>query len=162
MRALFWYVPIDDVSHFHVMVTAGPPLVVEGMRRLRDTLGNVPTTIAAILAGQSAYHQVGAMPGQAVADPIRIQDGVAVCGQGASPIGSASGWAPRTPASFCCASCGPAARRARRRRAAHAFPFAPSSSREGHARLGSRGESSGSHCRVRLSPLVAVDSSAVV
>jgi 5,5'-dehydrodivanillate O-demethylase len=82
MRTLFWYVPIDDVSHHHVQVTAGPPLVIDGMKRERRSPHSVAAEIAAVLAGNSDCHKERPLPGKRKPDLVRIQDGVTIVGQG--------------------------------------------------------------------------------
>jgi 5,5'-dehydrodivanillate O-demethylase len=78
MRTLFWYVPVDDHSHQHVMVTDGPELIMERIRAEREQPIDVSATIAAVLAGRSRVH----LDGTRLPDLLRIQDGVAIAGQG--------------------------------------------------------------------------------
>jgi len=82
MQTLFCYVPIDDVSHHHVMVSIGHPLVLDRMRKDKATLHSVAEDIQTVLAGKAEYHKqhiaVARRP-----DLVRLQDGVTVVGQGA-------------------------------------------------------------------------------
>jgi len=71
-KALFWYVPIDDESHLHFLI-----MVYHTKRRERPAGTPVHEEIEAILAGRKTWADVAKHP-----NIIRIQDGVAVCGQG--------------------------------------------------------------------------------
>jgi 5,5'-dehydrodivanillate O-demethylase len=82
MRTLFWYVPIDDESHNHVMVTAGHPDVVELMRAESEIPHDVAADILAVLSGAESWHKTTGR-GARRPDLVRIQDGVSVVGQGA-------------------------------------------------------------------------------
>lgn len=82
MRTLFWYVPIDDTSHHHIQVTAGPPLVTESMRLEMDIPHSVRDEILAVLAGKSNRHKESPVPGKRTPNLVRIQDGVTIVGQG--------------------------------------------------------------------------------
>jgi 5,5'-dehydrodivanillate O-demethylase len=78
-RTLFWYVPIDDHSHLHVMVTVpGSSLLVAAMRADARVPHSVAEQIQDILEGRSTAHRGGGK----VPDMVRTQDGVAVVGQG--------------------------------------------------------------------------------
>jgi 5,5'-dehydrodivanillate O-demethylase oxygenase subunit len=82
MHNLFWYVPIDDLSHNHVMITAGPPDVIKLIRDEQQTPHDVADDIMAVLAGNANWHKhttgVRRRP-----DMVRIQDGVPIVSQGA-------------------------------------------------------------------------------
>src|SRR5947207_3307241 len=71
-KALFWYVPIDDESHLHFLI-----MVYHTKRRERPASTPVHEEIEAILSGRKSWEDVARHP-----NIIRIQDGVAVCGQG--------------------------------------------------------------------------------
>ena len=71
-KALFWYVPIDDESHLHFLI-----MVYHTKRRERPEGSPVHEEIQAILAGRKSWEAVANHP-----NIIRIQDGVAICGQG--------------------------------------------------------------------------------
>jgi len=71
-KALFWYVPIDDESHLHVLI-----MVYHTRRQERPAGTPVHEEIQAILAGRKSWQDVARHP-----NIIRIQDGVAICGQG--------------------------------------------------------------------------------
>jgi len=71
-KALFWYVPIDDESHLHVLI-----MVYHTKRRERPDSTPVHEEIEAILSGQKTWEDIANHP-----NIIRIQDGVAICGQG--------------------------------------------------------------------------------
>jgi 5,5'-dehydrodivanillate O-demethylase oxygenase subunit len=82
MRTLFWYVPIDDSSHFHVQVTSGPPFVTDSMRLELQMPHSVKDEILAVLAGKSNVHKEPPTPGKRTPNLVRIQDGVTIAGQG--------------------------------------------------------------------------------
>ena len=71
-KALFWYVPVDDESHLHFLI-----MVYHTKRRERLDGTPVHEEIQAILSGRKSWEEVAKHP-----NIIRIQDGVAVCGQG--------------------------------------------------------------------------------
>ena len=71
-KALFWYVPIDDESHLHVLI-----MVYHTKRRERPEATPIHEEIQAILSGRKTWQDVARHP-----NIIRIQDGVAICGQG--------------------------------------------------------------------------------
>jgi 5,5'-dehydrodivanillate O-demethylase len=71
-KALFWYVPIDDESHLHFLI-----MVYHTKRRERPEATPIHEEIQAILSGQKSWQDVARHP-----NIIRIQDGVAICGQG--------------------------------------------------------------------------------
>jgi 5,5'-dehydrodivanillate O-demethylase len=71
-KALFWYVPIDDQSHLHFLI-----MVYHTKRRERPAGTPVHEEIEAILSGRKSWEDVANHP-----NIIRIQDGVAICGQG--------------------------------------------------------------------------------
>ncbi|HJQ16453.1 MAG TPA: Rieske 2Fe-2S domain-containing protein [Allosphingosinicella sp.] len=71
-KALFWYVPIDDESHLHVLI-----MVYHTKRRERPEATPVHEEIEAILSGRKSWEDVAKHP-----NLIRIQDGVAIVGQG--------------------------------------------------------------------------------
>src|SRR5215469_9590434 len=71
-KALFWYVPIDDESHFHFLI-----MVYHTKRRERPEATPIHEEIEAILSGQKTWEEVAKHP-----NIIRIQDGVSICGQG--------------------------------------------------------------------------------
>ncbi len=71
-KALFWYVPIDDESHLHFLI-----MVYHTKRQERPEGTPVHDEIQAILAGRRTWADVARHP-----NIIRIQDGVAICGQG--------------------------------------------------------------------------------
>jgi 5,5'-dehydrodivanillate O-demethylase oxygenase subunit len=71
-KALFWYVPIDDESHLHVLI-----MVYHTKRRERPEGTPVHEEIDAILSGRKNWEDIANHP-----NIIRIQDGVAICGQG--------------------------------------------------------------------------------
>lgn len=71
-KALFWYVPIDDESHLHFLI-----MVYHTKRQERLAGTPVHEEIEAILSGRKSWEDVARHP-----NIIRIQDGVAVCGQG--------------------------------------------------------------------------------
>jgi len=71
-KALFWYVPIDDESHLHFLI-----MVYHTKRRERPEGTPIHEEIEAILAGRKTWEDVAKHP-----NIIRIQDGVAICGQG--------------------------------------------------------------------------------
>jgi 5,5'-dehydrodivanillate O-demethylase len=71
-KALFWYVPIDDESHLHFLI-----MVYHTKRRERFDGTPVHEEIQAILSGRKNWEDIAKHP-----NIIRIQDGVAVCGQG--------------------------------------------------------------------------------
>jgi 5,5'-dehydrodivanillate O-demethylase oxygenase subunit len=82
MRTLFWYVPIDNTSHYHVQVTTGPPLVTDSMRLEMQVPHSVSDEILAVLAGNSNVHKEVPVPGKRAPNLVRIQDGVTIVGQG--------------------------------------------------------------------------------
>ncbi|HVN82971.1 MAG TPA: Rieske 2Fe-2S domain-containing protein [Terriglobia bacterium] len=82
MRTLFWYVPIDDTSHYHVQVTSGPPFVTDSMRLELEMPHSVKDEILAVLAGKSNVHKEPPVPGKRMPNLVRIQDGVTIAGQG--------------------------------------------------------------------------------
>jgi 5,5'-dehydrodivanillate O-demethylase len=71
-KALFWYVPIDDESHLHFLI-----MVYHTKRHERPEGTPVHEEIEAILTGRRSWADVARHP-----NIIRIQDGVAICGQG--------------------------------------------------------------------------------
>lgn len=71
-KALFWYVPIDDESHLHFLI-----MVYHTKRRERPEGTPIHEEIQAILSGRKSWQDVAKHP-----NLIRIQDGVAICGQG--------------------------------------------------------------------------------
>ncbi len=71
-KALFWYVPIDDESHLHFLI-----MVYHTKRRERPEATPIHEEIQAILSGRKTWQDVAKHP-----NIIRIQDGVAICGQG--------------------------------------------------------------------------------
>lgn len=71
-KALFWYVPIDDTSHYHFLI-----MVYHTKRRDRPDATPIHEEIEAILAGEKTWADVANHP-----NIIRIQDGVSICGQG--------------------------------------------------------------------------------
>jgi 5,5'-dehydrodivanillate O-demethylase len=71
-KALFWYVPIDDESHYHFLI-----MVYHTKRRDRPEATPIHEEIEAILAGRKTWADVANHP-----NIIRIQDGVSICGQG--------------------------------------------------------------------------------
>jgi len=71
-KALFWYVPIDDESHLHFLI-----MVYHTKRRVRPDGTPIHEEIEAILSGRKSWEDVAKHP-----NIIRIQDGVAICGQG--------------------------------------------------------------------------------
>ncbi|MEC7488095.1 MAG: Rieske 2Fe-2S domain-containing protein [Pseudomonadota bacterium] len=71
-KALFWYVPIDDESHLHFLI-----MVYHTKRPERPAGTPVHEEIQAILSGRKSWQDVARHP-----DIIRIQDGVAISGQG--------------------------------------------------------------------------------
>lgn len=71
-KALFWYVPIDDESHLHFLI-----MVYHTKRPERPEGTPVHQEIEAILSGRKSWEDVARHP-----NLIRIQDGVAICGQG--------------------------------------------------------------------------------
>jgi 5,5'-dehydrodivanillate O-demethylase len=71
-KALFWYVPIDDTSHYHFLI-----MVYHTKRRDRPEATPIHEEIEAILAGHKTWADVANHP-----NIIRIQDGVSICGQG--------------------------------------------------------------------------------
>ena len=71
-KALFWYVPIDDESHLHFLI-----MVYHTKRRERPEGTPIHEEIEAILSGRKSWEDVANHP-----NIIRIQDGVAICGQG--------------------------------------------------------------------------------
>ena len=71
-KALFWYVPIDDESHLHVLI-----MVYHTKRRERPEATPIHEEIEAILAGRKTWADIANHP-----NIIRIQDGVSICGQG--------------------------------------------------------------------------------
>jgi 5,5'-dehydrodivanillate O-demethylase len=71
-KALFWYVPIDDENHLHVLI-----MVYHTKRRDRPEATPVHEEVEAILSGRKSWDDVARHP-----NLIRIQDGVAICGQG--------------------------------------------------------------------------------
>jgi 5,5'-dehydrodivanillate O-demethylase oxygenase subunit len=81
MQSLFWYVPIDDTSHLHVMTTAGVPEVVELMKEEQRSAPNLCNDILAVLNQSLDIHKdkerVLRRP-----DMVRLQDGVTIVGQG--------------------------------------------------------------------------------
>jgi 5,5'-dehydrodivanillate O-demethylase len=83
MSSLFWYVPIDDLTHYHVLVTVGPPLVTEAMRQEQRIPHSVSDEIIAIIGGKSFSHKELPELGKRKPDLVRIQDGVTIVGQGA-------------------------------------------------------------------------------
>jgi 5,5'-dehydrodivanillate O-demethylase len=82
-RTLFWYVPVDDQSHLHVMVTApGAPFLCGQMRAELDTPHSVAQQIMDVLEGRSRAHRGGGNGQPKLPNLVRTQDGVAVVGQG--------------------------------------------------------------------------------
>ena len=76
-RTLFWYVPIDDVSHLHFQVLAWPAgWDSPEIAKVPDTLPNDETM--AILAGRKRLADV-----QDHTQLGRVQDGISIVGQGA-------------------------------------------------------------------------------
>jgi len=71
-KAIFWYVPIDDESHYHFLI-----MVYHTKRRERPEATPIHEEIEAILAGRKTWEDVAKHP-----NIIRIQDGVSICGQG--------------------------------------------------------------------------------
>ena len=71
-KALFWYVPIDDESHLHFLI-----MVYHTKRRDRPAGSPIHQEIEDIIAGRRSWEDVAKHP-----NLIRIQDGVAICGQG--------------------------------------------------------------------------------
>ena len=71
-KALFWYVPIDDESHLHFLI-----MVYHAKRRERPQGTPIHEEIQDILSGRKSWQDVARHP-----NIIRIQDGVAICGQG--------------------------------------------------------------------------------
>ena len=71
-KALFWYVPIDDESHLHFLI-----MVYHTKRQERPDGTPIHEEIQAILSGRKSWQDVARHP-----NIIRIQDGVAICGQG--------------------------------------------------------------------------------
>lgn len=71
-KALFWYVPIDDESHMHFLI-----MVYHTKRRERPESTPIHEEIQDILSGRKTWQDVAKHP-----NIIRIQDGVAVTGQG--------------------------------------------------------------------------------
>lgn len=71
-KALFWYVPIDDESHLHFLI-----MVYHTKRPERPEGTPIHEEIQAILSGRKNWQDVARHP-----NIIRIQDGVAICGQG--------------------------------------------------------------------------------
>ena len=71
-KALFWYVPIDDESHLHFLI-----MVYHTKRRERPAGTPIHEEIGAIISGHKTWQDVAAHP-----NLIRIQDGVAIVGQG--------------------------------------------------------------------------------
>ncbi len=71
-KAMFWYVPIDDESHLHFLI-----MVYHTKRRDRPAGTPVHEEIEAIVAGRKSWEDVARHP-----NLIRIQDGVAIVGQG--------------------------------------------------------------------------------
>src|SRR5579864_3407212 len=71
-KAIFWYVPLDDESHLHFLI-----MVYHTKRRERPEGTPIHEEIEAILSGQKTWQDVAKHP-----NLIRIQDGVAICGQG--------------------------------------------------------------------------------
>jgi 5,5'-dehydrodivanillate O-demethylase len=71
-KALFWYVPIDDERHLHFLI-----MVYHTKRRERPEGSPIHEEIEAILSGRKSWEDVANHP-----NIIRIQDGVAICGQG--------------------------------------------------------------------------------
>ena len=71
-KALFWYVPIDDESHLHILI-----MVYHTKRRERPEATPIHEEIEAILSGRKTWEDVAKHP-----NIIRIQDGVSICGQG--------------------------------------------------------------------------------
>jgi 5,5'-dehydrodivanillate O-demethylase oxygenase subunit len=71
-KAIFWYVPIDDESHYHFLI-----MVYHTKRRERPEATPIHEEIEAILSGEKTWEDVAKHP-----NIIRIQDGVSICGQG--------------------------------------------------------------------------------
>ena len=71
-KALFWYVPLDDESHLHFLI-----MVYHTKRRERPAGSPIHEEIGAIISGHKTWQDVAAHP-----NLIRIQDGVAIVGQG--------------------------------------------------------------------------------
>jgi 5,5'-dehydrodivanillate O-demethylase len=71
-KALFWYVPIDDESHMHFLI-----MVYHTKRPDRPEGTPIHEEIQDILSGRKSWADVARHP-----NIIRIQDGVAVVGQG--------------------------------------------------------------------------------
>jgi 5,5'-dehydrodivanillate O-demethylase oxygenase subunit len=71
-KALFWYVPIDDESHLHVLI-----MVYHTKRKERPEGTPIDEEIQEILAGRKSWQDVARHP-----NLIRIQDGVSITGQG--------------------------------------------------------------------------------
>jgi 5,5'-dehydrodivanillate O-demethylase len=83
MHALFWYVPIDDLNHYHVQITSGPSFITHFMRQDVRGQSSVADDIHAVLAGKSNQHQEIPPPGSRKSNIVRLQDGVTIVGQGA-------------------------------------------------------------------------------
>ena len=84
-KALFWYVPIDDESHLHFLI-----MVYHTKRPERPDGTPVHEEIQAILSGRKSWQDIARHP-----DIIRIQDGVAISGQGKIVDRSREFWVPR-------------------------------------------------------------------
>jgi 5,5'-dehydrodivanillate O-demethylase len=81
-RTLFWYVPVNDRSHLHVMVTVpGSGLLASMMRAEMQSSHSVAQQITDVLEGRSAAHRGGGDQPK-LPNLVRTQDGVAVVGQG--------------------------------------------------------------------------------
>lgn len=82
-RTLFWYVPVDDASHLHVMVTVpGSALLCSRIQSEMETPHSVAQQITDVLEGRSMAHRGGGGGQPKVPNLVRTQDGVAVVGQG--------------------------------------------------------------------------------
>lgn len=81
MKTLFWYVPVTDESHLHVMVTGGAPEITKYMQYESRKSHDVAIDIAEVLSGGAPFHRP--TQGMRRPDMVRIQDGAAIVGQGA-------------------------------------------------------------------------------
>lgn len=84
-EVLFWYVPIDDVSHYHIYVSTTKDLVPNGAKAFGPTRIDAPDSrsveeqVLEILAGKKRLQDLGPRH----PEMVRIQDGVSIVGQGA-------------------------------------------------------------------------------
>lgn len=81
IQHLFFYVPIDDVSHYHVRIDSigfTQHRKARILPRMRDARSSVQDEIMAVIAGKKSLDQLLDHP-----EIVRIQDGVAIVGQGA-------------------------------------------------------------------------------